>query len=245
MNNSVLLNLENRNKLSQSEGFKKLIPVWRDGNYDSDIKVGNINYLIKLAHEQITAETSKKIITRNEWNKFYILSGKRRTEILKTQPKTYAIDVYHGRDSDALYSIAETFSADLKNYNINVPVSVCFNFVYIMIVDGGYAKYTREILTLKNFCEKQKEYTCSYADPISAFKNDIDAFIIDKKTQKVLFGVQILPESRATKSEKNEKLDKQSNEKFRNFKLIFGIPVRVIYSSKKGYIKNIKSINID
>lgn len=237
-----LLNFENRKKLAKVENFKRLVPIWQEGKYNTDIKVGSINYLLKLAHEQITQKTEKPIISRSEWCKFYNESGKRREEILIKEPSSYATDVYYGRTLNELFEISKKFDSDLKEKGINLKIGIVFNFVYIMVVDFGYIEYKRHMLTLKNFCSKNENTSFSYSDPLSSFNGGIDAFISDKETNKVILAMQILPESRARKCERNDKLDSLNIEKLKNFNTIFGIPIKILYASTNGYIKKQKDL---
>lgn len=240
-----LLNFENRKKLAKVENFKRLVPIWQDGKYNTDIKVGSINYLLKLAHEQITQKTKNPIMSRTEWCKFYNESGKRREEILAREPSSYATNVYYGRTLDELLEISKMFDSDLKEKGIDLKIGIVFNFVYIMIVDFGYIEYKRHILTLKNFCSKNENTFFSYSDPLSSFNGGIDAFITNKETNKVLFAIQILPESRTRDCERNRKLDCSNMEKLKNFNTIFGIPIKILYASTNGYIKKQKDLFVD
>lgn len=242
-NNTIekyIMPFEKRKQFAQTTLFQQMLTVWNEEKYQTDQKEGSIPYLLKKAHEEYTTKHPETpVMSRVEWGLFYNTSGKERLEKLKTERDSFNLNIYHGRTVADFAPIARDFCETLRLRGFNVSSSICLNFIYFMIVDFSYVDYVRQIQTLRGFCAKNPNTKYKLTDPLTCLNNGVDA-IIFSNDDKLLFAMQILPESYLKDTPRNQKIKMLNQQKHDSFEYIYHIKVKTVYASTKGYIKYVE-----
>lgn len=234
-----ILPFEKRKQLSKELVFKQMFVIWNEERLQTDQKQGSIPYLLKKAHEECEKKHPEKpIMSRLEWGMFYNQSGQERLKRVEKEKDSYSLNLYHGRTVLDFVETAKQFSQILKERGINISSSICLNFIYIVIVDYSYIEYVRQIKAIHNFCLKNSNTKYKLTDPLTCLNNGVDATIFSSD-DKLLFAVQVVPESYLKDTSRNKKIKLLNKQKHDSFEYIYRIKVKTIYASTSGFIKHI------
>ena len=251
----MLCSRKERLEMRGSFNFKQTNEPWNKFNLNQAWTIGLMTLII----------SNKNFNNFSEWENYYFESGKERQNLLShldkdkalklrdltanyTNPYRYKehlsieevrINENYGRTIDEIRYLSDKFHGYLSQSlpKLNISRAVCFNYVYIRIIDEIYIGFEREVNTIKRLRKLFKDYSFVKTDFETDRKFAIDVEVYYKNI--LVCGIQIksvaykinnkniLKETKSFNHTKNEKYEKINN-----------VPVVYVYSSTEGFIQN-------
>lgn len=253
-----LYNRKERLKLRDTREFKSTNQVWNKLNLNHIWVIGFMTSIIK----------KKDFSTFEEWESYYLSLGDDRQKKLSkltqlkasklkdltapyTNPYHYKknlsredieLNTYNGRTLDEMKHLGKFMHQHLKrlNYPSSITEELCYNYVYIRIVDEIYIGVERENNTLAKLVKLFPNFEFKFADEITDKKYAVDIEVFYEGS--LIVGFQVKSEKYKKNNEQILKETKSYNlTKNKMYEDLKGVPVIYIYSTVSGYILDNKA----
>lgn len=179
----MLYSRDKRLQLRSTKEFSKTNKPWNDLRLNSKWNIGCLMFIAK----------ESKANTFNEWENYYLNSGLIRKELLLSKrydkEQMIRINSEYGRTKDDLIQIAKTLSR-----NLNISLTLAYNYVYIRVIDETWIGLNRELTGLQiiqNECQKYGDFSVHPVDYNFDIKYAVDFEIKDNHTNSVILAVQL------------------------------------------------------
>lgn len=178
-----------RDIIRHQNKFNATNQIWNKYHYNQRSNIGTISFLSRCAHEKYKTKNPTLVMGFQQWQDFYLNSGKQRAALIQENGNKPQYDKNYGRTLEDIALLADRFQKDCQKEGIVLTESESFNYCYIRIVDEGYIGYQRELSALLFLQSRYPDLNFCFSDSYEDVYLGIDIKVYQKKT--LIGGLQV------------------------------------------------------
>ena len=215
--------------------FNKTNQEWNDYHYNSRKNIGTISALFRSAHEKYKVKNKSLLMLFQQWQTYYIESGKERAKLIAQNGDKEEYQMNYGRTLDDIEEMAVSFQKDCMKESISLTLSEAFNYCYIRIIDEGYLGYQRELAAILFLQSHYPSLTFSFANSYEDIYLGVDIKVYKKN--QLIGGIQVKsPVYKDSASQYNAEAKILQDKKFERCHKELHILPQYLYISWQGIV---------